>query len=118
VEYALGILDLNSALGDITLHTIFASTIKLHSTSGELTVNQAAGNMEITTTQGDIAVGIPASLSFTFAARTTEGSIEAFFPYTTDENSPRNTAIAAVGENPAYSVSLSSTAGDIRVEKR
>jgi DUF4097 and DUF4098 domain-containing protein YvlB len=119
VDFSLNTLDISSTLGNIDINKISAENIKLHSTSGTITVDQAVGNMDISTTAEDITVSMPESMAFNFEATSTSGAIITDFDYEiTNQINDRVTVGATVGQNPAYAVKITSTAGDIEVDAK
>lgn len=102
VEGLTGVLDLDTAAGDVRGTGIGPAEVRARSAGGdvELAVATAAPSVTAATTAGDVVVRVPAGPSYSVAARTTAGDVR-----------------VDVADTPgaAHRVDAASTAGDVTV---
>lgn len=99
--------------GNITCRSISGGgTVKVSSGTVDLSLVEPTGNIDVSSTSGTIKLKVQASLSFTFSARVTSGSIRTSFATLTNGNYKT----ATVGDNPTANITLDASSGTIRVD--
>ncbi len=106
--------------GDVTLKEISGS-VHIDTGSGNIRVDSGLGagiRWRLETSSGDVLVSLPAEARFALAAETSSGEIETDFPLTVTGKLSKRTLRGTVGESPGAQISIETSSGDIRIEKR
>ncbi len=130
-------VELDSAAGDMRVAHV-RGPVRCSTAAGDVTVSHVGGDVEIDTAAGDIRLaarpspgarwkidtaagdihlGVPADAAFRFHACTAAGDIRSELPLTLAGEISSSNVEATIGNEPTASVEVSTSAGDIRVER-
>jgi RNA polymerase sigma factor (sigma-70 family) len=119
-DSAAGKLELQTSNGSISIKSTQAS-VTAHTSNGAIHFSGGLANGEhnFHTTNGSIDLTLPANANFRVEAHTSHGKTTSQFELKTSEGGKRNNLKGAVSDNPAATIKLKTTNGniDIRQEK-
>ena len=123
-----GKIDVLEASGDIKVQSsngliqIEAADARVEAKSSNAGIrfrgNLADGDHELTTSNGRIAVTLPAESEFKFKAETSNGHIACDFDYEDDGSSKRRRKAGTIGDDPKFHLELSTSNGSIDINKQ
>ena len=114
-ENSNGDLNISSVSGDVKLISCGGGG-KISTTSGDIFYEcTSLANLTMSSVSGEIKLTVPEKSAFNFKAETTSGDIKTYFDDIASYNKKGNNVTASVGENPKYSVKISTTSSDIGV---
>lgn len=116
VENAVGYLDVSAASGEVRVRASEGGG-KLGSSSGNinLELSNLTADLDITASSGNVKLTVDRSNSFSFSANATSGDIRTFFDDELSYNKKGNSANGIHGADPAYSINIRTTSGNIKV---
>jgi RNA polymerase sigma factor (sigma-70 family) len=103
--------------GAVTVSTAVA-VVSAHTTNGSIHFSGglADGKHAFSTTNGSIALALPADASFSVDAHTTHGKVTNEFKLKTGEGGKKTKIKGSVGDNPAATIELHTTNGNIDIK--
>jgi DUF4097 and DUF4098 domain-containing protein YvlB len=118
VRGGAGRLDLNTSNGEIEIEADEA-LVDASTSNGRITFrgSLADGDQRFRTSNGRIAITLPAGTRFRIDASTSNGDVSTDFPVTLSGSARDNELAGRVGENPAMSITATSSNGDIDIRQ-
>jgi DUF4097 and DUF4098 domain-containing protein YvlB len=119
IEGASGKLDLNTSNGTITITGARAAELNAQTSNGRIRFSGtlADGEHVLHSSNGGLTVTLPADLHFRVDASTSNGHISSAFDVKAKGTRTKTHLRGAVGENPAVSLTLSTSNAGIEIKK-
>lgn len=119
VDKADGRLSVASSSGEVTILD-GSGERKVSTTSGDIRISvaQLAGDLDVDTSSGEVALGLSENESLQFKVTTVSGTISTFFDDMLSFSKKGNRAEGSIGDDSKNKVTVTTTSGDIRVRKR
>lgn len=117
VQNAAGYMEASAHSGEIYIDG-FSCGGSFKSTSGNihLAFSSVTEDLKAHSSSGNISLTLPTDSSFQFSADTSSGNIHTFFDDALDYNKKGNSAHGVIRENPAVTIELKASSGNIRVK--
>jgi RNA polymerase sigma factor (sigma-70 family) len=116
-EGAAGSLDLKTSNGAINIKSDKA-TVSAHTSNGKIrfTGTLSEGKHEFRTSNGSIGLTLPANAGFQVDAHTSHGKVTTEFKINVSGSSKKSSLKGTVGENPATTIQLHTSNGNIDIK--
>lgn len=113
-----GVVQVSSSSGDVRISALDGGG-NISTTSGKVLyeLKDVNDDIDIETSSGDVTLEIPDMVNFDFTADTSSGDIRTFFDDALSFNKDGDRASGTVGENPDKTIEISTTSGEITVNK-
>lgn len=117
IDIMNGQADFSTSSGDTTVKD-WKGSGSAHCSSGNIriAISESAGDMTIGTTSGNIDVQLGDKIAYQIEAACVSGDVRSDFPLTY-KGDDKNKAEGDVGTNPADSLSIKATSGNIRISE-